>query len=243
MVVWFVMMLYSGDQAYANVKWDNVFLHCLGTVVMTALGSALLAGMLWCVYYVFQSIVGGWGRVLVVPWIGISVRLYPHVLNQDWPDTNPDPKGTAAFFATFEGAGIVLLGLLLGMGLYALLRGARSAFGEHPPFLAAPAPFEESQPIEVPSDLTPDTATPTAPQPAEPDNLVMWEPQMRQLMEGKRRVVMYPKGTEPPMTFPPNSGVTSDNYGNIYVFRPDLITRSKIKEAVENNTLLEILGW
>ncbi len=205
-VVWFVMMLYSGDQAYANVKWDNVFLHCLGTVVMTALGSALLAGMLWCVYYVFQSIVGGWGRVLVVPWIGISVRLYPHVLNQDWPDTNPDPKGTAAFFATFEGAGIVLLGLLLGMGLYALLRGARSAFGEHPPFLAVPAPFEESQPIEVPSDLTPDTATPTAPQPAEPDNLVMWEPQMRQLMEGKRRVVMYPKGTEPPMTFPQTVG-------------------------------------
>ncbi len=55
MVVWFVMMLYLGDQAYANVKCDNVFLHCLGTVVMTALTSALLAGMLCACIICFKA--------------------------------------------------------------------------------------------------------------------------------------------------------------------------------------------
>jgi hypothetical protein len=60
-VVWFVLMLHFGNAAYSYVAWDNVFLHCLGTVVVTALASALLAGMLWCLYYVFQSIVGGLG--------------------------------------------------------------------------------------------------------------------------------------------------------------------------------------
>jgi len=100
-VVWFALMLHWGGEAYASVTWDNVFLHCLGTVVLTALVSALMAGMLWCVYCVFKRLAGGWGRVLVVPWIGISAWIYPHVLNQGWPDTNPDPEGTAAVFATF----------------------------------------------------------------------------------------------------------------------------------------------
>jgi len=130
MVLWFVLMLFGGKEAYATVAWDNVFLHCLGTVVLTALASTLLTGMLWCVYWVFKSMAGGWGRLLVIPWIGISVWRYPYVLDQNWPDTNTNPEGTATFFATFEGAGI----LLLGICLYSLLLwAARSAFHVHPP--------------------------------------------------------------------------------------------------------------
>jgi hypothetical protein len=53
-VVWFVLMLYGGKEAYAYVAWDNVFLHCWGTVVITALSAALMSGLLWCVYGVFQ---------------------------------------------------------------------------------------------------------------------------------------------------------------------------------------------
>jgi hypothetical protein len=123
-VVWFVLMLHWGNEAYASVAWDNVFLHCLGTVVLTALVSAVMVGMLWCVYWMFKRMAGGWGRVLVIPWIGISVWIYPNAFNQGWPDTNPDPEGTAAFFATFEGAGI----LLLGIGLCSFLR---RRFGSH----------------------------------------------------------------------------------------------------------------
>jgi hypothetical protein len=47
-------MLYGGKEAYAYVAWDNVFLHCWGTVVITALSAALMSGLLWCVYGVFQ---------------------------------------------------------------------------------------------------------------------------------------------------------------------------------------------
>jgi hypothetical protein len=129
-VVWFVLMLYGGKEAYAYVAWDNVFLHCLGTVVITAVSCALMSGLLWCVYWVFQKIAGGWGRLLVIPWAAISVWRYPSVLDQDWPDTNPNPEGSAAFFAVFEAAGILLLAIGLGTLFF---RAARSAFRNPPP--------------------------------------------------------------------------------------------------------------
>ena len=129
-VVWILLMLYGGKEAYAYVAWDNVFMHSLGTVVLTAISSALLTGMLWCVYWIFRGMARGWGRLLVIPWIGISAWRYPYVLSQNWPDTNPNPAGTAAFFAVFEGAGI----LLLGIGVCSLLLWAMGlSFRNNPP--------------------------------------------------------------------------------------------------------------
>jgi hypothetical protein len=109
-VVWFALMLYGGKEVYAAL-WtqDNVFLRCLGTVVETAIGSAGLTGLLWGVYWAFQRIAGRWGRLFVIPWIGISVWLFPYILDRSWPDTNPNPAGTAAFFAVFGAAGMLLL--------------------------------------------------------------------------------------------------------------------------------------
>lgn len=112
-VVWFAMMLYGGKQIYNLGTVDNVFLHCLGTVILTAVGCAALTGLLWGIYWAFQQIAGRWGRLFVIPWIAISVWLFPYVLDRNWPGTNPDPVGTAALFAVLGAAGI----LLLTMGL------------------------------------------------------------------------------------------------------------------------------
>ncbi|MGD0459922.1 MAG: hypothetical protein ABSC21_19505 [Terriglobia bacterium] len=111
-VVWFALMLYGDKQVYATL-WtqDNVFLRCLGTVVETAIGSAGLTGLLWGVYWAFQQIAGRWGRLFVIPWIGISVWLFPYILDRNWPHTNPDPVGTAALFAVLGAAGILLLAI------------------------------------------------------------------------------------------------------------------------------------
>jgi hypothetical protein len=81
-VVCLVLMLYWRKEVYASVAWDNAFLHCLGTVVITALASAVMTGLLWCVYWAFQRIAGGWGRLLVIPWAGISAWPYPYVLDR-----------------------------------------------------------------------------------------------------------------------------------------------------------------
>ena len=109
-VVWFALMPYGGKEVYAALgTQDNVFLRCLGTVVVTAIGSAGLTGLLWGVYWAFQRIAGRWGRLFVIPWIGISVWLFPYILDRSWPDSNPNPAGTAAFFAVFGVAGILLL--------------------------------------------------------------------------------------------------------------------------------------
>jgi hypothetical protein len=70
------------------------------------------------------------GRLLVIPWAAISVWRYPYVLDQDWPETNPNPEGSAAFFAVFEAAGILVLAMGLGAPLF---RAARSAFRNPPP--------------------------------------------------------------------------------------------------------------
>jgi hypothetical protein len=111
LVVWFLLLLHLGGQAYASIAWDNVFLHCLFTVVLTAVVSALLTGLSVGFYWILRGLGGGWGRLLVVPWICLGAWRYPYILAKGFPDTNPDPQGTAIFFAALEGAGILLLGL------------------------------------------------------------------------------------------------------------------------------------
>ncbi len=110
-VVWFAVCLYFGKEAYAYSAWDNIFLHSLGTVVLTAIVCAVFTVLLWGVYWAFQRIAGRWGRLFVIPWIAISVWLFPYVLDQDWPATNPNPAGSAAAFAVFGAAGILLLAI------------------------------------------------------------------------------------------------------------------------------------
>ena len=124
------------------------------------------------------------------------------------------------------------------------------------PRLNAPAGEVGAAPpeTELPKRPTPDKPTktqtvspqtpnpPTAAKPTVPENPATLAAQTDQLVAGQRKVVMYPKGTPAPTSFPQNSAVTSDRFGNTYVFRPDLITRAAIKKAAENNTLNEILG-
>jgi N12 class adenine-specific DNA methylase len=94
--------------------------------------------------------------------------------------------------------------------------------------------------VEKVSPATPNpptAAVPTAPE--APETIAL---QLQQLGEGHRKAVMFPKGTPAPTVYPPGTAVTSDAFGNTYVFRPDLTNRSAIKRAAKNNTLPEILG-
>jgi hypothetical protein len=97
----------------------------------------------------------------------------------------------------------------------------------------------ESETVSAATPNPPTAAVPTAP---ESDATIAL--QMEQLGNGQRKIVMIPKGTTPPAlgTYPPNTRQTSDPFGNIYIYRNDLETRSAIKRAAKNNTLHELLG-
>lgn len=94
--------------------------------------------------------------------------------------------------------------------------------------------------VERPSEFTPNPPTAfTQTTPEKPETL---SAQIGQLSNGARRVVMLPKGSPMPTAFPMGSSITNDGMGNVYLFRPDLISRSEIKSAAKNNKLNEILG-
>lgn len=96
-------------------------------------------------------------------------------------------------------------------------------------------------PVERPSPATP--IRPTASEPTTPESNDTILLQLEQLQQGLRRVVMIPKGTPGPgVDQYPSDVVASDDYRNVYVFRPDLVKRSEIKSAAQNNKLNEILG-
>jgi len=98
------LMLRSGDQVWGYVAWENTFIHCLATVLLTAITAALLTAIFFGIYYLFREFWSGWGRLLVIPWLLVARTLYPIFVARDWPATNPDPEGTAAFFALFSAA-------------------------------------------------------------------------------------------------------------------------------------------
>ena len=75
--------------------------------------------------------------------------------------------------------------------------------------------------------------------PESPDTIAL---QLQQLEGGQRKAVMLPKGTPAPETYPEGTAVTSDAFGNVYVFRPDLTSRAEIKCAAKNNKLSDLLG-
>lgn len=103
----------------------------------------------------------------------------------------------------------------------------------------APTPSEPNH-VQRVSPATPNP--PTAALPTAPEAPETMAAQLQQLVGGQRKVVMYPRGTAGPVNYPQNTALTSDFAGNVYLFRPDLIKRSVIKKAAENNKLHEILG-
>ena len=76
-------------------------------------------------------------------------------------------------------------------------------------------------------------------EPESPETIAL---QWQQLTEGTRKVVMFPGGQGQPVAPPEGLSLANDEFGNTYLFRPDLITRSAIRIAAKTNTLSEILG-
>ncbi|MDE2098946.1 MAG: strawberry notch family protein [Patescibacteria group bacterium] len=105
-----------------------------------------------------------------------------------------------------------------------------------------PEPAEPPKPTPV-QRVSPDTPNPptayTATEPESPQTIAI---QLQQLGEGTRKVVMFPKGQGQPTTFPPGAALTHDDFGNTYVYRPDLIKKSAIHSAARDNRLPEVLG-
>ena len=129
----------NGDQAWNYVAWQNTFMHCLGTVIFDALCSACIAAILFGIYYLFTQAWEGWGRLLVIPWLLISRWIYPTILARDWPQTNTDIEGTAAFFSLIAAALAIPIALLViafvPAVLYYSLNGLRVRFGRAALFL------------------------------------------------------------------------------------------------------------
>jgi N12 class adenine-specific DNA methylase len=113
-----------------------------------------------------------------------------------------------------------------------------------------PPPPEPIKPSKVervgPATPNPPTAA-IATEPESPETIAL---QMQQLgREGmpvapdQRKVVMFPKGQGmPPMETLGGLAVAHDKFGNVYVFRPDLVDRGEITRAASTNKLSELLG-
>lgn len=104
---------------------------------------------------------------------------------------------------------------------------------------AAAEPSEPSD-VERVSEHTPNP--PTAAIPTTPEHPATIDLQLQQLGQHLRKVVMLPRGTPPPMRYPPGVAITSDSYGNIYAYDPGQIKKSAIHSAAKRNKLPEILG-
>lgn len=106
------------------------------------------------------------------------------------------------------------------------------------------APTVAPPPSQV-AQISPFTPNPpTAALPTMPESPRTIAIQMQQLGEGIRSTVMIPKGTQPPnySALASNIAIASDPYGNQYLFRKDLIDRTRIESAAKTNKLNEVLG-
>lgn len=103
-----------------------------------------------------------------------------------------------------------------------------------------PARAKAKQQVERVSEATPDP--PTAAVPTEPESPETIAIQTQQLALGGRAAVMLPKGTAAPDVYPPGTSVTADQFGNIYLFRPDLTSGAEIRKAAKNDELPQVLG-
>ena len=130
--------------------------------------------------------------------------------------------------------------------------GAPSEIGA--PALKPPSPAYRVKPREAikpsvvqrPSPATPNP--PTAAIPTMPEKPETIAAQLQQLAGGQRKAVMFPKGTPVPTQFPmveagqqPIS-LQHDKFGNVYAYRPDLISKHEISTAASHNKLPDVLG-
>lgn len=118
------------------------------------------------------------------------------------------------------------------------------------PDLAPPSTPEPAKPSKV-SKVSPATPIPpTAALPTEPESPATIALQISQLgrfgtplQPNQRKVVMFPGGQGmPDLSTLAGLKITHDGLGNVYAFRPDLITPGEIRRAAQSNKLPEILG-
>ena len=119
---------------------------------------------------------------------------------------------------------------------------------EPPQAPAKPEPVKPT-PVAKVSPATPNPPTAAIPtQPESPETITLQVGQLGQfgqpVQPSQRKVVMFPGGQGMPdlTTLPAGVKLTHDEFGNVYVYRPDLITPGDIHRAAKNNTLPEVLG-
>lgn len=193
-----------------------------------------------------------------------GLRFSAQMLKQAWDEIPELKKRLDAGDA--EGAAELATGIALGtgMGLHSGLGTAKGIVRDVKGAVRG-APQQETPPTQgtgstvtsstVPRETTvkptqSDTVSPatpnppTAAQPTTPETPGTIEAQLDQLVEGIRRVVMFPKGHGQPINAPTGApiGLTHDEFGNTYFYRTDLIKKSAIHRAAKDNTLPEILG-
>ena len=124
--------------------------------------------------------------------------------------------------------------------------GAPTPKQPEPSYRAVPREAIKPSTVQRPSSATPNP--PTAAIPTMPERPETMELQVQQLAAGQRKVVMFPKGTPTPTQFPmveagqqPIS-LQHDKFGNVYAYRPDLISKHEISTAASHNKLPEVLG-
>lgn len=118
------------------------------------------------------------------------------------------------------------------------------------PIEPQPAPATQPKPArgarapKIPAGFEvepPPVANPTAAQPTVPESPSTLQVQMTQLNQGKRNVVMFPKGTSVPQ-LPEGTPTHQDAFGNTYAYDPEKLSPAAIDAAVANNSLPQILG-
>lgn len=119
-----------------------------------------------------------------------------------------------------------------------------------PPPEAPPAPPELPKPTHVQSVSAATPNPPTAAMPTQPESPETIAAQVQQLGQfgapvtpSQRKAVMFPGGNGmPPLSTLAGLKITHDHFGNVYAYRPDLLTPGEIHSAAKQNRLTELLG-
>lgn len=111
----------------------------------------------------------------------------------------------------------------------------------------APEPIEPTkvQKVSQATPIPPSAAIPTEPE--SPATIALQVSQLGQfgvpVQPSQRKAVMFPGGQGmPDLTTLAGLKITHDEFGNVYAYRPDLITPGEIHRAAKSNKLPEVLG-
>lgn len=119
---------------------------------------------------------------------------------------------------------------------------------EPPPDGPGKLPDVKPSPVKNVSPATPNPPTAALPtQPESPETIAIQIQQLGQfgapVALSQRKAVMFPRGQAmPPLAGLAGLKLTHDHFGNVYAYRPDLITPGEIHSAAKNNRLPEVLG-